>query len=677
MKCPNCGHWNKESFPRCFKCGAELSSASACQDWKQQMQGRKTTQTVIEYDAHGQPIETKQAPSLAEEMNELKARRAQGMAVLSSAKPRYAAREREAMNGMPQRTSAAEAARLDFAVEEVDPEEETPAPMDADVIYSKRSRDLFMGGNEDELVRPRRVPKPSARSAGVNARVAKPPQKGVASVSVEASARARAGSAERPRSASTERQRAAAHQSMLRQSRNEYDYTPLIDMDIPPQESDTRAITIMPTRAMSVRGARNAAAWILRALIAIAVLAIGFVVFRKYVQPNLPAKQEETHSEYIISEATVQGLPGRTILIPGEEGDKIIIRELAHTYTVIGGYATVTVADYMLYETEGITPEEESVHVELLPSLNGNTPLAPIVLDIPIPMSKIVILQPRSVWTQVSTAVGAIQLEVQQGSRVLVGGQDVSDTMNDSGVLTVSQPVQPIGDNIIDIYVTSPHQRTNHQTVTFYRAPVEISLELREDSGTRAYVSNKKVSTPPVTEGEKKEDYFLISASTMPGATITVETPHKNLDATNLNTTGAFTFMPVFDALGDNKIIIRASYPGKADTVLEHTVYYVPTATEYSRTAWALAPTDYAELLGNISRRIGQVYQCQGEITQIISESPQIAIMNTGKNGTVQNVMLENKSGEVWVQGQSYKVFADVSGMYDTMPRMYGRYTYK
>ena len=24
MKCPNCGQWNRASFPRCFKCGADL-----------------------------------------------------------------------------------------------------------------------------------------------------------------------------------------------------------------------------------------------------------------------------------------------------------------------------------------------------------------------------------------------------------------------------------------------------------------------------------------------------------------------------------------------------------------------------------------------------------------------------------------------------------------------------
>ena len=24
MKCPHCGRWNRDTFPRCFSCGAEL-----------------------------------------------------------------------------------------------------------------------------------------------------------------------------------------------------------------------------------------------------------------------------------------------------------------------------------------------------------------------------------------------------------------------------------------------------------------------------------------------------------------------------------------------------------------------------------------------------------------------------------------------------------------------------
>jgi hypothetical protein len=260
------------------------------------------------------------------------------------------------------------------------------------------------------------------------------------------------------------------------------------------------------------------------------------------------------------------------------------------------------------------------------------------------------------------------------GSKVIINGQDVSDTMDDDGVLTSTQPLQPIGDNVIAISVSAPHQRANNIALTFYKPPMEIPLELREDTGTRAFVNNKKVSTPP-QEGEL---YYSIAAATLPGAKVTIETPYKNLDLSRIGDTGAFSFMPVFDKIGDNVVVIRASSPGKQDSVLEHTVYYMPPASEYSRTAWALGTTDYAELLNNIARRVEQrqQYLCQGRIIDIVSEVPQIAIMDTGKNGQEQLVMLENKSGDVWVLGEAYRVYADVSGLYDAMPRMYGRYTY-
>ena len=31
MKCPQCGQWNRASFPRCVKCGAELPAETAAE----------------------------------------------------------------------------------------------------------------------------------------------------------------------------------------------------------------------------------------------------------------------------------------------------------------------------------------------------------------------------------------------------------------------------------------------------------------------------------------------------------------------------------------------------------------------------------------------------------------------------------------------------------------------
>ena len=72
-----------------------------------------------------------------------------------------------------------------------------------------------------------------------------------------------------------------------------------------------------------------------------------------------------------------------------------------------------------------------------------------------------------------------------------------------------------------------------------------------------------------------------------------------------------------------------------------------------------------------------QIYLCVGTITEIRSNKPQLAIMNIGTEDKPQYVMLENSTRTTWEVGSSYKIFADAFGMYDAMPRLVARYTYK
>ena len=53
-----------------------------------------------------------------------------------------------------------------------------------------------------------------------------------------------------------------------------------------------------------------------------------------------------------------------------------------------------------------------------------------------------------------------------------------------------------------------------------------------------------------------------------------------------------------------------------------------------------------------------------------------IAIMDTGTNGSEQLVMLQNETSTTWTLGEKYRIFADVTGVYGTMPKMMARYTY-
>ena len=56
---------------------------------------------------------------------------------------------------------------------------------------------------------------------------------------------------------------------------------------------------------------------------------------------------------------------------------------------------------------------------------------------------------------------------------------------------------------------------------------------------------------------------MTIRATTIPGAVIHVLSSYTDLDITDTERDGTFTFKAVFDTIGDNTIIITADYPGK------------------------------------------------------------------------------------------------------------------
>ena len=45
--------------------------------------------------------------------------------------------------------------------------------------------------------------------------------------------------------------------------------------------------------------------------------------------------------------------------------------------------------------------------------------------------------------------------------------------------------------------------------------------------------------------------------------------------------TGKFAFRAIFKNIGDNVVTIRSSYPGKEDSVITHTVYWMPDVDIY------------------------------------------------------------------------------------------------
>ena len=235
--------------------------------------------------------------------------------------------------------------------------------------------------------------------------------------------------------------------------------------------------------------------------------------------------------------------------------------------------------------------------------------------------------------------------------------------------------VLPVGDNTISISVKSKYCRENKMEVTLYRAEQEIPLEL--DATVLVEWNYEPISAEKyaaATAEEKAQMHIpSISGTTLPGATVTVDFPHRNLEVDPA--TGRFSFVPLFSHLGNNDVVIRASYEGQSR--FRHHPYRVLHAQRRylhpPRVGSGCAVHRSGELHHHAQ---GHDLHGHGHDHRIVSTTPQMAIMNIGTDNFEKLVMLENSSKTTWTIGTKYRIYGEAYGLYDTMPRLTVRYTY-
>ena len=396
-------------------------------------------------------------------------------------------------------------------------------------------------------------------------------------------------------------------------------------------------------------------------LLVLSILSVGGYFGYQYVM----AEKAPVYSQEAIVTATfIDDLPGHTILIPGEDGTTIYIRELHASYVVVDGFATIEVADHTWYDNVN-SALDETMDVTLTPFLKSSsgrqTPLPLVSYQITIPLSPISLESPEALRTTVSTQMKAIEIKVRPGSTVLVNGKDHSDTVTAEGDMLYNAIVHPEGDNNYTFTVRSRYCRENSITVVFYREKQEIMLDL-------------DVSTFGTTDKKTMK----VSATTVAGAKVDVLTPYTDLDLSEVDKTGRFSFYAVFDKIGDNRITIQASMGNLKPSVVNHDVYYCPTRDEYTTKAWNMDAANYSELLSNMQVRAArnQIYVIKGVVKSIESDKPQRVVILSSEDGKSQPVLLENKTKTKWEVGKYYRIYADAYSTFNSMPWLIARYTY-
>ena len=644
MKCPHCGHWNKASLPRCFQCGQPLLvqpdyERNQGPGWQHELK-EAAPKVYIRADEQGEAESiTDKRDALAHEMVELKARKARGE------KHQRTLREESSRRGL---VPSSMTVRTNTTRETIfrlrDDPETTLRPMPPELVE---------GGEVDSTARlvftsrikrtgPDRAEEPDGEDVFPGAQHTSQwvPPSG----------------------------KAAGTHAVYDGFNDSAAYEPLWGDLQPGGVTQPQAYSSrrpIPKRIKKHRLLRAA----LIVMLAFVLFLAGSIGVSAW---NRRQEEERLKLRPTVVASILNDQAAHTITIPGQDGTQIYVKEMSNTYVISGGMAVVEIPDYIWYnDYEDYL--SETMDVTLTPYIRTSSgqhqPMAPISFQVQVPLSPIELVTPDSTYVEVSTAMYPMKFRVREGSTVTINGSNYSDLVNqERGDVTYNATVQPIGENKVTIKVRSQYCRENVVEIILYRARQEVPLDLTSD---QTYTSSKKS--------------MRITATTIPGAEVNVLTPHTDLDITNISTDGTFSFFAVFNQIGSNAVTVQAEIPGRQPSVLNFEVYYVPPEAEYTRKAWGIDTTkaahitNYNNLLANNAQMVknAQIYLCTGVITEIISTKPQLAIMNTGTEEKTQYVMLENSTKTTWEVGASYRIFADAFGMYNDMPRLVARYTYK
>ncbi len=641
MKCPNCGQWNKASLPHCFRCGTALPKQpdylrNVKTDWQQEVEKNQSKKKVyVEVDDLGKQKKlSDHRDELAEEMVVFQERKRRGE------KEQKRLREQSVQRGLTpsSRTLRRNINRDNFFAIDDDPST-TLRPRPEELVESKTflSSDTYLSFTAEYDAK----------------ELASSNEKGYIS----------------PYKEDHHQQELYATTTILEDTSQLYDgfddtfaYEPLWQ-EAQRKGNYNTTTTFTGKKIPSTRlGFRKFLRFF---LIALLVSAVALTVYSSITIFNQRRAEQKAAVAPVIMASLVNDQAAHTIRIPGEEGNEIYIKEQKTTYPVVEGIATVVIPDYTWFENLE-DKSATSLSVSLSPFVklpNGDlSPLDPISYTVEVPLTQVTLISPDSLSTTVSKSLYTIELEVEPGTNLFINDEDISDLVNENGRATHNATIHAIGDNRFTIRAKSEYTRENVLNLIIHRDQQEIPLDL-------------SATLPDRTTQER----VSISATTLTGANVNVLTPHEDLDVTNLNTDGTFSFTAIFENYGNNTITITSDFQEKKQSLVNYDIVYVPTPEIYTaKNVWPMKPDEYNHFLNNTGSVVKnrQKYLCVGTITSFLNKKPQLAVMNVGTEEKPLEILVENGTRTQWEIGSSYKLYADAYGLYGDIPRLTARYTY-
>ena len=354
---------------------------------------------------------------------------------------------------------------------------------------------------------------------------------------------------------------------------------------------------------------------------------------------------------------------GHAIIFFGKDGDQIYLPEMNRSLTISGGVARLEVpdSDWFGMNVTDVEYADVTLSPMLISEKGRKTALPPFNFRIDVPESPLSITSPAQERTDVVTGIYPLVLNVVPGSTVFVNGEDVTENVDRSGLLSTYVSVKPIGDNVITLIVRTPKHRECRREVVITRPHYDIEIEL-----------------DTTVSDQSSARTMAVTGTAEPGATISVDTDHIEESVSVDMQTGRFSFIARFATYGNNTVRFRASMPGREDAVVSFNVDYRPSLAELSARAWKM---DYPQLCVMFENWRYQSFACRGQLIDSFVDSntgASLLVMDVGDEER-QLIILDNQSAVASpTLGRRYQAYAYVDGqtMYHSQyyPRLIALY---
>ena len=403
-----------------------------------------------------------------------------------------------------------------------------------------------------------------------------------------------------------------------------------------------------------------AALWVVFVIVLIAGLFRAKVWYDNYRLIRLYTRGERTPT---LSTMKLDDLRvGHAVTFYGDDGDQIFLPEMNRSLTVSGGVARMEIddSDWFGLNVTDVDYADVTLSPLLITEKGEKTELPQLNFQIDVPESPLNVSSPASSRITVVTSVYPLILHVVPGSTVFVNGEDVTDSIDRSGLLSTNLSIQPIGDNVVTLIVRTPRHKENRTELVIYRQHFDIELEL-----------------DPNVSDRSSNNTMAVTGTAEPGSMITVDTDYVPESLLVDMETGRFSFIARFSAFGDNTVRFHASQEGKGDASISFSVYYMPNYPDYTARAWKM---DYKGLRSLFEQWRGRIFKCTGTVIDIVrTEEGTYMIMDVGTDGEQQLLVLQNQSATSNPSaGRRYTAWADVSGRYmynaEFYPMLIARY---